>query len=80
VGVTGLQAVGFFVGIPALLALIIYLLVNAPSWIRDARGDDLDEGGPLLLVSARPVPDPSRLVDEMAPLDSTKAGGVSARW
>jgi len=78
--VTGLQAVGFFVGIPALLALIIYLLVNAPAWIRAARGEDTDEGGPRLLVSARPVPDPSRLPAEMTPLDSTKAGGVSARW
>ena len=77
---TGLQAVGFFVGIPALLALIIYLLVNAPAWIREARGDAVEEDGPLLLVSARPVPDPSRLADEMTPLDSTKAGGVSARW
>ena len=77
---TGLQALGFFVGIPALLALIIFLLVNAPSWIRDAHTDDPVEGGPLLLVSARPIPDPSRLPSEMAPADSTKAGGSSARW
>lgn len=77
---TGLQAVGFFVGIPALFALIIYLLVNAPAWIRDARGGVDVEDGPLLLVSARPLPDPSRLPDEMAPRDSTKAGGVSVRW
>lgn len=77
---TALQAVGVFVGIPALLALITYLLVNAPAWIRDAKTEDPVEGGPLLLVSSRPVPDPSRLPDELAPRDSTKAGGVSARW
>lgn len=75
-----LQAVGVFVGIPALFALIVFLLVSAPGWIRDARGDADPEGGPLLLVSARAIPDPSRLPDELTPYDSTKAGGVSARW
>lgn len=75
-----LQAVGLFLGLPILFGVIVYLLVSGPSWIRAARSEDVLEGGPLLVSSARPMPDPSRLPSEMAASNSTDGGGVSARW
>lgn len=77
---SALQSVGLFVGLPLLFGLVVYLLVSAPLWIRAARSDDPVEGGPLLVTSARPLPDPSRLPSELAPADSTYGGGVGARW
>jgi hypothetical protein len=78
--VSALQAVGVFLGLPILFGILVYLFVSAPSWIRASRSDDLVEGGPLLVTSARPLPDPSRLPSELAPANSTAGGGVSARW
>lgn len=77
---TPLQALGLFVGLPLVLGFLVYLLVSAPTWIRSSSSDGAEEGGPLLLVSAAPMPDPARLPNEMAPADSVLGGGVSARW
>jgi hypothetical protein len=78
--VNALQAIGLFIGLPLLFGVVVYLLVSAPGWIRDSRPEDQEEGGPLLVVSGRPLPDPARLPSEMSPADSTKLGGVSTRW
>lgn len=75
-----LQATGIFIGLPLLFGVIVYALVSAPSWIRAQSGDDEAEGGPLLLTSARPLPDPARLPSEMSPATSVAGGGVSAQW
>lgn len=75
-----LQAIGLFIGLPLVFGIIVYALVSAPSWIRAQHGDGAVEGGPLLLTSARPLPDPARLPSEMSPADSLAGGGVSAQW
>jgi len=72
-------AVGLFLGVPITLGIILYALVSAPMWLRSASGTG-EEGGPLLLTSPRPLPDPSRLPSELAPAGSLAGGGVSARW
>jgi len=74
-----LQAIGFFVGIPVALAIVIFVLVSAGSWTR--RGDEAD-GGPLMIVSDAAVPDPAALPREIASGISTSfaGGGVSGRW
>ncbi len=76
---TPLTALGLFVGLPLLIGVVVYALVSAPGWIRSGSADD-EEGGPLLLTSGAPLPDPARLPSEMAPADSLVGGGVSARW
>lgn len=75
-----IQALGLFVALPLLVGLVVYALVSAPGWIRASSGAEAAEGGPLLLTSAAPLPDPARLPSEMAPADTLVGGGVSARW
>ena len=74
-----LQAIGFFVGIPIAMAIIIFVLVSAGSWMR--RGEDA-VGGPLMIVSDTAVPDPASLPREIATglTTSYAGGGVSGRW
>ena len=73
------QALLIFLGIPLALALGVYALVNASAWTRSGRSDADYESSPFLVVSAAPVPDPSRLPGDRA-ADSLAGGGVSARW
>ncbi len=76
---TPLHALGLFVALPLLFGVVVYALVSAPGWIRSSAGDD-EEGGPFLLTSGAPLPDPARLPSEMAPADSLAGGGFSGRW
>ena len=77
---TPLHALGLFVALPLLIGFVVYLLVSAPGWIRSSSGAEADEGGPFLVTSGAPLPDPARLPSEMAPADTLVGGGVSARW
>ncbi|MFY9232521.1 MAG: hypothetical protein WAO50_11500 [Candidatus Nanopelagicales bacterium] len=77
---SAIQAVGLFVGLPLVIGVIAYALVYAPSWIRSEAGDEGDDASPLLLVSARPLPDPSRLPGDIASPQAPNGGGVSAGW
>ena len=77
---TPLHALGLFVALPLLIGVVIYALVSAPGWIRSSSGDEAEEGGPFLLTSGAPLPDPARLPSEMAPADSLAGGGFSGRW
>lgn len=75
----GLQLVGFFVGLPLALVIVIAVLVFQGSW--RGRGEDL-EAGPLLVVSDAAVPDPAVLPREIASGLTTSyvGGGCSGRW
>ncbi len=77
---TAIQAVGVFIGLPLLFALVVFILVSAPGWLRTSRGADDTEIGPVLLTSARPLPDPSRLPDELSPAGLTSGGGAHGQW
>lgn len=73
-------AIGLFIGLPLLFGVIVYALVSAPTWLRSESGEDTPEGGPLLLTSARPLPDPGRLPIDRIPASAVKGGGISVRW
>ena len=82
-GLTGLQVVLLFVGIPLAVALIVGLLVFAPSWTRSGRST----GGAGWF--AQPVwfhgPGAGRVPSPTAALTSTSStttvgGGARARW
>ena len=73
------QALLVFLGIPLALALVVYALVSASAWTRSGRSDADYESSPFLVVSAAPVPDPSRLPGDR-PAENLAGGGVSARW
>ncbi len=72
-----LQILLVFVGIPLALAAVVAVAVSAGSWTRSGRASADYSGGPLLVVSDPPVPNPS-IVD--APGASVAGGGISVRW
>lgn len=82
-------AVLIFLGIPLLVAAIVWLLVKAPGWTRTGRagdaeawtGDPLEVGGsadrPGLVESGQVSDSPSAIA---APASPEETGGTSARW
>ena len=72
-----LESLLIFVGIPAGLALLVYMLVSASSWTRSGRTSADYDAGPLMVTSDPAVPNPS-IIDT----DSTVVvgGGASAQW
>lgn len=72
-----LQILLLFVGIPLALAAVVAVAVSAGSWTRSGRASADYSGGPLLVVSDPPVPNPS-IVD--SPGASVAGGGISVRW
>jgi len=77
--VNALEALLLFVGIPATLALVVYVLVSASSWTRSGRASADYEGGPLMVRSDVSVPNPSILPSDIGST-SVVGGGASARW
>ena len=74
---SGLHSLLIFVGIPALLFLLITLAVYLPSMLRGGRGrpggsgvEDQWFGGPRKGTAELPAPDN----------EESKAGGASGRW
>lgn len=81
------QAILIFLGIPLLLAAIIYVIAAAPSWTRNSRGnattdlDDATSADAVFIVSGSAAPNPSIVPAEI----STQAavltrGGAHANW
>jgi hypothetical protein len=85
VGYTPLEALGLFVGIPALSIVIIVLAVYAPGWVRgrsDAHADGAP-GEPVWMSSpAGTMASPSGpgMITPGGPTDHEERGGASARW
>jgi hypothetical protein len=73
------QAVLVFLGIPVLVAAIIWLLVLAPGWTRGGRASSADAwtGDPLVLGSEGSAPAAGAIEAGATP---DKAGGTSASW
>lgn len=74
-----LEALLLFVGIPAALALVVYVLVTAAATTRSARANLDYDGGPLMVASDPAVPNPSILASDIGSA-SVVGGGASARW
>lgn len=84
-GYTALEALGIFVGIPALTILIIVLAVYGPGWARGKGGasEDASSGEPLWLSSpsgAMSAPSGPGMITPAGPTDHEERGGASARW
>lgn len=84
-GYTPLEALGIFVGIPALTILIIVLAVYGPGWARGRGGSaDADSTSePLWLSSpsgAMAPPSGPGMITPSGPTDHEERGGASARW
>ena len=73
-----LETLGFFVGIPLAVALLVSLLVLAPGWTRNARrGGSTSWSGEALWIGNAAVGErPSILAAE----SEDDRGGASARW
>ena len=67
------QTLGIFIGIPAALAVIIWIAVSASGWGK-APEDDVQ----LVVVSDAPLPDPSRLPGEL--MSHAQKGGAHGSW
>jgi len=74
------QAILVFVGIPILVAAVIWLLVLAPGWTRGGRASSADAwtGDPLVL-GTEPAADAPAALESDAPT-TDQAGGTSASW
>ena len=75
------EALLVFVGIPLVVAAIVWLLVKAPGWTRSGRANQTDAwtGDPLALGTTPDAPaalEPS----DAATQDLDGTGGTSARW
>lgn len=82
-GYTPLEALGLFVGIPALTILIIVLAVYGPGWARGRGGQAESAGEPLWLSSpsgAMAAPRGPGMITPGGPTDHEERGGASARW
>jgi hypothetical protein len=83
-GYTPLEALGLFVGIPALSILIIVIAVYAPGWVKGGgSGDGNASDGPLWLSSpagAAAAPSGPGMITPGGPTDHEERGGASARW
>ncbi len=74
-----LESILLFVGIPAGLALIVYVLVSASAWTRSGRASADYDGGPLMVTSDPAVPNPSIIAADFG-RTSVVGGGASAEW
>lgn len=84
-GYTPLEALGIFVGIPALTIVIIVLAVYGPGWAKGRGGADGPGGdeGPLWLSSpagTMAAPSGPGMITPGGPTDHEERGGASARW
>jgi hypothetical protein len=85
-GYTPLEALGIFVGIPALTILIIVLAVYGPGWARGRGGASAEEPAsrePLWLSSpagTMAAPSGPGMITASGPTDHEERGGASARW
>lgn len=85
-GYTPLEALGIFVGIPALMVVIIILGVYGPGWARGRAGSAHEESGsrePLWLSSpagTMAAPSGPGMITASGPTDHEERGGASARW
>ena len=72
------EAFLIFVGIPLVVASIVWLLVKAPGWTRSGRANETDAwtGDPLAVGTTSATP--SAL--EAGESDSDGTGGTSAQW
>lgn len=75
------EALLIFIGIPLLVAAVVWLLVKAPGWTRSGRANETDAwtGDPLALGSTSTGP---AALEPAAgdPDDAQDTGGTSARW
>ena len=74
-----LEALLLFVGIPATLALVVYVLVAASSWTRSGRASADYDAGPMMVTSDTAVPNPSILPSDVG-ATMVVGGGASAQW
>ena len=83
-GLTPLEALGLFVGIPALVIIVILLGVYGPGWAKGRGGDaDAGAGEPLWLSSpagTMTAPSGPGMITASGPTDHEERGGASARW
>jgi|DEB0MinimDraft_3_1074331.scaffolds.fasta_scaffold68367_2 hypothetical protein len=84
-GYTPLEALGIFVGIPALTIVIIVLAVYGPGWAkgRSSSSDVASISEPLWLSSpsgAMAAPSGPGMITPSGPTDHEERGGASARW
>lgn len=84
-GYTTLEALGLFVGIPALMILIIVLGVYGPGWTRRRAGStDVDVTGEPVWMSSpagtMAAPSGAGMITPGGPTDHEERGGASARW
>lgn len=85
VGLTPLEALAIFGGIPALVVLIIILGVYGPGWARGRGGSTSTDQGtePLWLSSpagTMAAPSGPGMITPGGPTDHEEKGGASARW
>ena len=82
-GYTPLEALGIFVGIPALTIVIIVLAVYGPGWAKGRGGTTAGDEGPLWLSSpagTMAAPSGPGMITPGGPTDHEERGGASARW
>lgn len=84
-GYTPLEALGLFVGIPAVTILIIVIAVYAPGWVKSGNGtsDAASSGDPMWLSSpagSAAAPSGPGIITPGGPTDHEERGGASARW
>lgn len=85
VGYTPLEALAIFVGLPALVVVIIVLGVYGPGWAKGRSGsaDAQAPSEPLWLSSpsgAMAAPSGPGMITPGGPTDHEERGGASARW
>ena len=82
-GYTPLEALGLFVGIPALSILLIALAVYAPGWVKGSGESTEAPTDPVWLSSpsgAASAPSGPGMITPGGPTDHEERGGASARW
>lgn len=84
-GYTTLEALGLFVGLPALTIVIIILGVYGPGWARGraASSAEVALAEPLWLSSpagTMAAPSGPGMITPGGPTDHEERGGASARW
>jgi len=73
------QAVLVFVGIPILVASVIWLLVLAPGWTRGGRASSADAWtSDPLVIGSEPTTDAPAALE--ADTTTDQSGGTSASW
>ncbi|MHB1614965.1 MAG: hypothetical protein ACYCYA_11745 [Actinomycetes bacterium] len=80
-GLTKLQIIGIFGGIPVAMYLIITMLVYSPSWVRAARARSAADGSASPVWFGGPEVTTGSARDAIEAARPTQAGGgASARW